>query len=141
MATLAAIGHGSKFEIGDGGSPEVFLEVAEVTGITPAAFSRDVPDATHMASPEKWREFIPGLRDAGEASVTMNFIPGGAGQDAIFAAFTRDTQTNFKITFPNAEVWAFAAYCMGFAPEAPLDGKMTATARFKISGKPTYFTA
>jgi hypothetical protein len=141
MATLAAIGHGSKFEIGDGGSPEVFLEVAEVTGITPPAFSRDVPDATHMASPEKWREFIPGLRDAGECTMTMNFIPGGAGQDAIIGNFTDDVQGNYRIIFPNAEVWGFAAYCVGFAPEAPLDGKMTATARFKLSGKPTYVGA
>lgn len=141
MATLAAIGHGAKFEIGDGGGPEVFTEVAEVTGITPAAFSRDVPDATHMASPEKWREFIPGLRDAGEATVTMNFIPGGPAQDAIFAAFTDDTQSNYKIVFPNAESWEFAGYCVGFAPEVPLDGKMTATARIKLSGKPTFISA
>lgn len=140
MATAAAIGHGSKFSHGDGGSPEVFTDFAEVVNITPANFVRDVVDATHMASPEKWREFIGGLRDPGECSVTMNFIPGGPGQDAVFAAFTADVVGSYRITFPNAEVWDFDAWCVGFAPEDPLDGKMSATARFKLTGKPTFFS-
>jgi hypothetical protein len=140
MTTLATIGHGSKFSVGDGGSPEVFSEVAEVTSITPPAFVRDTPDATHMQSPEKFREFIPGLRDPGECSIMINFIPGGFGQQAMINAFMDDTTTNYRIEYPNAEIWDFQAYCVGFAPEAPLDGKMTATCRFKLSGKPVYVT-
>lgn len=140
MATQASIGHGSSFAAGDGGSPEVFSVFAEVTAITPPNMVRDTVDATHMASPEKWREFIPGLRDPGEVSITMNFLPGGTDQDSIFAAISIDTATNYRITFPNAETWMFAAFCVGYAPEDPLDGKMTATARFKLSGKPTFIT-
>ena len=40
-------------------------------------------DATHMASTDKWREFVGGLRDAGEVSITINFVPGGAGRGGI----------------------------------------------------------
>jgi predicted secreted protein len=134
----AAIGHGSAFAIGDGAGPEVFTEVAEVTSITPPNFVRDTVDATHMASPDKWREYVGGLRDAGTVSITVNFVPGGAAQDAIIAKFTADTVSNFKITFPNAEAWTFAAWCTGFATEDPLEGKMTATATFKLSGKPAF---
>lgn len=143
MATQAAIGHGSKFLIGDGGSPGVYTALAEVTQITPPAFVRDVPDATHMQSPEKWREFIGGLRDPGECTLTLNFLPGGAAQDMIMASFTADVVGHFRIEFPTpyGEHWDFDAWCVGFAPEVPLDGKMTTTARFKLSGKPTFFTA
>lgn len=141
MSTLAAIGHGSQFMMSDGGSPAVYSAFAEVTNITPPAFVRDTPDATHMLSPEKWREFIPGLRDPGEVSITMNFIPGGAGQDALLAAFQDDVVRNYRVDFVGSENWDFAAYCIGFAPEVPLDAKMTATARFKLSGKPTYVAA
>lgn len=140
MATQAAIGHGSSFSHGDGGSPEVFTAFAEVVNITPPAFVRDVVDATHMASPEKWREFVGGLRDPGEVSITMNFIPGGPGQDAVLAGFTADAVGNYRVSYPNGEVWNFAAWCVGFAPEDPLDGKMAATARFKLSGKPLFVT-
>lgn len=140
MATSAAIGHGSAFAIGDGGGPEVFTDVAEVFAITPPNLTRDTVDATHMASTEKWREFIAGLRDAGEVSISLNFVPGGAAQDALTAKFASDTASNFRITFPNAEAWIFAGLMTGFAPEDPLDGKMTATARFKLTGKPTFLS-
>jgi hypothetical protein len=93
MATGAMIGHGSQFMIGDGGAPEVFTAVAEVKTITGPALVRDTPDATHMASPEKWREYIAGLRDAGEVSMTVNCIPGSAGELAILAAFQDDIIT------------------------------------------------
>jgi len=48
MANSAAIGWDSEFAIGDGGSPEVFTAVAEVTSISPANISRDTVDATHI---------------------------------------------------------------------------------------------
>lgn len=139
MATSVTIGHGSAFAIGDGGGPEVFTDLAEVTGITPPNISRDTVDATHMASTEKWREFVPGLRDPGEVSITLNWIPSGAAQDALMTKFASDTASNFRITYPNAEADIFSAFCVGFAPEDPLDGKMTATVRFKLTGKPTGF--
>lgn len=140
MATNAAIGHGSTFSIGDGGGLEVFTAVAEVFAITPPNMRRDMQDATHMASTDKWREFIPGLRDAGEVQMQINFIPGGAAQDAVFAKFASDTASNFKITFPNAEEWIFSAFCTEFSAEDPLDGKMTVTTRFKLTGKPAFMS-
>ncbi len=141
MATQAAIGHGSRFQMSDGGVPAVFTDIAEVTQITAPAFVRDVPDATHMLSPEKWREYIPGLRDPGEVSITMNFIPGGTGQDQMISAFQDDVARMYRVDFIGTEFWDFYAYCIGFAPEVPLDAKMTATARFKLTGKPIYVAA
>lgn len=140
MTTEVTIGHGSKFLMGDHGSPEVFQQVAEVTSITPPAFMRDTPDATHMQSPDKFREFIPGLRDPGECSITINFIPGSPTQDAMMLQFTSDAIEHFRIEYPNLETWDFSGYCVGFAPEVPLDGKMSATCRFKLTGKPVYVT-
>ena len=139
-ASKAMIGHGSKFSMGDGGSPEVFTDVAEVTQITPPNFSRDTVDVTHMQSPEKWREWVPALKDAGEVEIIINWIPGDATQDRLFLSFNDDTSNNFRITFPNAEVWNFLAMCTGFAAEDPIDDKMQATVTFKLSGKPAFLT-
>lgn len=140
MATAAKIGHGASFAIGDGGGTEIFTDVAEVYSITPPNFSRDTVDATHMASTEKWREFIAGLRDPGEVKIELNFEPGGAAQDALIAKFTSNTASNYKITFPNAEAWTFSALCTAFETEVPNDDKMTATATFKLTGKPAFVT-
>lgn len=137
MATSVTIGHGSTFSIGDGGGPEVFTAVAEVASITPPNVSRDTVDATHMGSTEKWRDFVAGLRDPGEMSITINWIPGDSAHDALFAKFTSDTASNFKIVYPNSVADIFSALCVGISPEVPLDGKLSATVRFKLTGKPT----
>ena len=137
MTTGASIGHGSSFGIGDGASPEVFAAVAAVTSITPPGLSRDSIDATQMDSAEKWREFIPGLKDGGEATIEGHFVPGGDAQDDLVAALSADTG-NFRITFPNANTWTFAGFCTGFETTDPLDDKMMFTATFKITGKPTF---
>jgi predicted secreted protein len=141
MATEARVGMGSRFEIGDGADPEVYTQLAEVININPPSMSRDALDATHMLSPEQWREFVPGLKDGGEVSVDMNFIPGGAGETQIMANLAADNTANYRITFPNGVSWTFAAFCTGFEPSVPHDDKMSATATFKVSGKPTFLTA
>jgi hypothetical protein len=140
MATDATIGYGSIFAYGDSGSPEVFSALAEVVSITPPQLVRDTVDATHMASPQKWREFVPGLKDGGEVSLEMNFIPGNSDWDFLFLAFNQETVRNYRITFPNAESWTFAAYCTGIEAAVPLDDKMSATATFKVSGPPAFAT-
>lgn len=138
MATNARIGHGTLFAVGDGNSPEVFTTIAEVTSITPPPVSKDIIDATHMESPDAYREFIVGLKDGGEAKIEMNFIPGGPGQDVIADLQAATTPSHFTITWVNGEVWAFSAYCTGFEPTAPVDDKMTATATFKVTGPIDY---
>lgn len=140
--TGTKIGHGSLFEVNDTTqSPDAWVKVAEVVNITPPNFSRDAVDATHTESEDGWREFIPGLKDGGEVSVEMNFIPGAASTDLILDLFNRDTGS-FRITFPDspATVWTFDAFITGFEPEAPLEDKMSATATFKLSGKPSFLS-
>jgi predicted secreted protein len=138
MATSAAIGYGTTFAIGDGGSPEVFTALAEVLSINGISFRRETQDATHMASPNRWRELIPGLRAMGEITVGLNFIPGGASQDAAVARLTSDSAENIKITFPNAQTMTMSAYCTGFSLEDAVDAKMTASATFQPTGEPTF---
>ena len=77
MTTNARIGYGTLFQTGNGAVPEVFTTLAEVTNITPPKMSRDTVDATHEESPGAWREFIAGLKDGGDVSLDLNFIPGG----------------------------------------------------------------
>jgi predicted secreted protein len=137
MATDARIGHGTQFQMLDG---SVYTTVGEITTITPPALARDAVDATHTESPDGWREFIPGLKDAGEFSFEMNFEPGSTGTALILSTFSASTPASCRLVFPDATIWAFDAYCTGFAPAAPLDDKMTATATFKLTGKPGFIT-
>lgn len=140
MPTGAMIGHTTTFEI-ESATPGTYTPVAEVLDVTPPGLSRDAVDATNSGSTDGWREYVAGLKDGGEVSFELNFIPGGTAETAIFAEFAKDVTTNYRITFPNADTWIFAGFITGFEPSAPQDDRMTATATFKLSGKPAFLTA
>lgn len=138
MATNARIGHGTSFALATLGAPSVYTALGEVTSITPPPIKRDIIDVTHMESPEGWREFIGGLKDGGECSLDLNFVPGSATDDTLVAMQVEVSPRNVEITFPNGASWKFAAFCTGYTPTAPVDDKMTATATFKVTGKPDF---
>lgn len=138
MATEADIGYGSEFAIGDGLG--AFTPVAEVTSITPPSDSTDVIDVTHMASPNRTREFIQGLNDPGECSFEMNFVPGSDADTAIQALKGAGTK-DFQITFPpggtGAVTWTFSGFLTGYEPAVPNEDKMTATVTIKVTSSYT----
>lgn len=136
MTTQARIGLGTQFKIGNGAMPEVFTTVAEVTSITPPGLSRDTIDATHTSSPNGYREFIAGLKDGGEVSLDLNFVPGSA-TTALLLAEIEANAGNKQIVFPGGEIWSFQALCTGIEPTAPIDDKMAATVTYKVTGQPT----
>lgn len=131
--TAALIGYGTSFAIGDGASPEVFTPLAEVVSITPPSDSLDIIDATHMESPDATREFIVGLRDPGECSIEMNFVPGSAADSAIQDFRDERERKTCRITFPNGVTWTFSGILTGYEPAVPLDDKMTATVSIKVT--------
>lgn len=139
--TQARIGHGSQFYVGSDSSPIAYTAIAEITSITPPSVTRDVIDATHTGSPDQWREHIPGLKDGGEVSIEMNFVPNSDSSNILVAIQLDSFARDFKIVFPEGSTWVFQAFCTGFEPDAPFDDKMTATATFKVSGKPDFVTA
>lgn len=141
----AQIGYGTLLErrtSAAGASPEVWQLIAERTNISGPGFSRDAPDVTHMDSPGGWREFTPGLKDAGEFSVEGNFVPSDASQNSetgLLSEFSSDVKARWRLTFPDgspATVWEFDGILTGFEPSMPVDDKMGFSATMKVTGQP-----
>jgi hypothetical protein len=141
--TEALHGYGASFERGDGGSPESFAAISEVVSITPPAPEEEQIDASHLKSPDAYREFISGLTDPGECTFEMNFIPGGASFPLLRADRDAKVKRNYRIVFPDTpnSIVTFAAKVTTIAPEVPLDDKMSASVTLKVSGKPVWSTA
>ncbi len=142
MTSSATIGFGTLFKRGDGGGTETFATVAEVVSISGPSLSMDTVDVTHMESTGTYREFIPGLKDGGEVSVTLNFLPADATQNAtagILKDYNDRVLRNFQIVFPDSgnTTWTIAGYVTAFEAETPLEDKMTASVTIKVSGEPT----
>lgn len=137
-ATTAAISYGARFGI-EGPTTGTYAYVAEVTSITPPSLSRDTVDATHLESPDGAKEYIAGLIDTGEASISINYAPSAS--DVLMASFNAP-KDNFRILFPGGAVALnFAGIVTGYEiGELTPDGKMTATFTVKPTGKPTITT-
>lgn len=131
--TAALLGHGAKFEVStDGGT--VYTELGEVFNITPPSDSIDFTEATHLRSPNATKEFLLGLRDPGEASMEMNYIPGSASDLKLIAVRDARVAVSLRITYPNGVTAVFTGLMTGYAPTVPNEERMTAAITFKVSG-------
>lgn len=119
------------------------VEIAEVTHIGGPGLARDTLEATHHKSPAMWREFIKGLKDGGEVSLDLNFLPFNTTHNAatgILSDFNNDTTiAAWVLTFPDsgATQWAFNGIVTGFEPDEPFDDKLVASVTIKVTGQPT----
>lgn len=133
MAGIDAFG--TQLLRGDGGTPEIFTAIANVTSISGPGLSRETIDVTAHDSSDGWMEFVGGLKDAGEVSADINYDP--SKHDTLVADFDDDEPRNYQLVFPDSTTWSIQAILTGFEPEAPYDDKLAASLTFKVTGKPT----
>jgi hypothetical protein len=137
-ASQAMIGYGSHFHIFQTeDSPNDWVDIGEVSNITPPSATTDMIDVTHMQSPDGRREFVPGLIDPGECSFDMNYIPGSVGDLLLLALLDLAPSQRkrwCRIIYPNGVLHDFEALIQTYAPTIPTDDKMTATVTFKVTG-------
>jgi hypothetical protein len=133
--TDASIGYGSKFKVwNEDLSPAAYEELAEVVSITPPSDTIDMIDATHMQSPNRYREFIQGLIDGGECSLEINWMPGNDTDARLRAIKAAGEAIQCQIQYPNFATHTFTALLTGYAPTDPLDDVMRATVTWKVTG-------
>jgi hypothetical protein len=138
----AMIGWSSKYRIWDADAdPAAFFELGEVTEITPGEESTDRVDVTHYNSPNRRREFVAGLVDAGEASVTINWIPGDETDLFIRAMRDSGAKAQHQIEFPNGVTVTFDGIVLSYSKSIPIDDRMQATFTVAVSGAETWGTA
>jgi len=149
MTVAALKAKGTLLQRGDGGGPETFATVAEVTNISGPGLTQEMIDVTSHESAD-WRDYIPGIADGGELTLDINYIPDLAGHDATAGLLkdfedqisgTLSTPRNYKIVFTDTSntEWIFAAWISNFEPSANASGteKLGATVTLKITGQPT----
>lgn len=127
-------GFGTSLARGNGAEPEVFAAIAGVNNLTPPGLSRETIDVTGHDSPNGYREFLGGLKDAGEFSAEINYKP--SAHDTLVDDLEDEDPRNWKIVFPDGTVWTYPAIMTGFTSAAPHDDKLSATVTFKVTGKP-----
>jgi predicted secreted protein len=139
MTTVADIGHGATFTR-ETSTPGTYAALGELIDPGSLSRSRDTVDATHSGSTDGYREYISGLRDAGEFTCVIALEPSASASSAhatLTTDFDSNSSKNYRFTFPSGVYWTFAAFITSIEEAVPLDDRMTLSLTFKRSGKPT----
>jgi hypothetical protein len=138
--TQARIGHGTLLKRGNGATPEIFETIAEVTSINPPEMQSEDVKVSHMESPGGYHEYIPGMREAGEVSFDINFLPANPthnGTTGLAGDHRNRTVRNWRIDLAGGGAfWLFAGYVKSFKVAIPVDDKVSASVSIKVTGEP-----
>jgi hypothetical protein len=144
MATKASNTIGVKLQRGDGGGPETFTTIAEVTSFKGPTEKVPQLDATSFDSTAM--EFIAGLADNGEVTFDVNWVGSDAQQQGLRTDLRAGTRRNFKLILNDKPsggtqptTVSFAAIVTG-APEltGAVNQVVKGSCSLRITGSATY---
>lgn len=138
MASQAMKSQGVRLQRGNGGSPETFTTIGEITDITGPGGAASEIDVTHLLSTAK--EFVLGLADEGEVQLKLNMVPSDAQQTGLRNDRIAGTLRNFKLILTDVglETATFAAYVKTYSVAAGVDKKIELSITLRVSGLVTW---
>lgn len=123
---------------GDGASPEVFTVIANVTAYGGPNKENPEIDVTDLSSTAK--EFVAGLVDNGEVTLSLNFDPDQATHEQLLDDLDARTIRNFQVSWSDASPdieWTFPAFVKSFNPSAGVDAALSAEVTLRVTGAVT----
>jgi Lambda phage tail tube protein, TTP len=122
-------------------SPGTSATISATLGGAAIVFG-DTGTGTHtLMEGRGWKEFVGTLRDPGQMTLDMSFMPANATQSGtagLILDLKNGTRRNFTLTFPDTTVMGpFTALVADFKLSAPVDGKLSAVCTLRLSGNPT----
>jgi len=121
----------------------VFTPIPYLQSITGPDATFDIIDVTTHSSTGGYREYITGLADGGEVTVTINWSPGEATHAALQAAQDARELTAFQLWWPNVgedDLVDFNGYVTGLPRNSPIDAQITRDLTIKVTGQPVVST-
>lgn len=131
---MALSGVGTIFAKRNAGSSVTYTAIAEVKNIEGPSASRSFLETTSLDATDGWRTYIPGFKDLGTLTMTVNYTK--AGYSALLADLNSDNSNNYKITLPDNTTIVFDAFITDLPLTIPED-IITMNVTLRITGKPT----
>ncbi len=153
-------GHDTKLWAAVSTDPTNFTAIGNVSSITGPTQTRDAIEKSTMDSTSKFREFIPGMLDAGETTFEVNY-DGSASGNAAFLGGTNATTGLLKSNntalsyfvvyndgaatattaashYTNHSHWYAKGLMTSLGHAIPFDDKITQSVTIKFTGVATY---
>lgn len=125
----------TKTKSGDEGED---LKIANLTSIGEIGVESEEIDATDLDSPDGYKEFEPGSKDAGEVAIAGN-IKEESNVEKMLALAESQSIEEWTVTYPSGATWKFKGFLKSFKDgEKTPDGLATFSGAIRISGKPVY---
>ena len=120
------------------GSEQEDLKIANLTSIGEIGVESEEIDATDHDSPDNYKEFIAGSKDAGELALAGN-IKDETNVEKMLALAESQSMEEWTVAYPSGATWKFKGFIKSFKDgEKTPDGLATFSATIRISGKPVY---
>ena len=134
-ATQAITGAGTQLQRGGVLSTDAFTSLHEVISFDAPSVQADEIEATHFESPEGYKEFIAGKKDAGEATATLNWRPDLYSDQASLQSDAADGLLRYyRFILPGAvQTYTFRAFVKGMKPDVSANGALTMAVTFRVS--------
>ena len=125
---------GCALKLGDGASPQVLSTIASVTSFQGPSGSRQVIDATTLASTGKEKDV--GIPDYGQVTFDFNFVSTDTVLVDVWDSFIAGTLHYFAIVLSDspATTFTFNAYVLSMNYTAGLDDIVRGSVTLEISG-------
>lgn len=114
---------------------------AGVTSISGPGLKLDTADVTSHDSTSAWEEAVGTILRSGEIKLDIVYDPANAthkyAAGGLLYILNARTSAEYTLVFPGSVTWTFNAFVTGFEPSAAVDGALTASVTFKLTGVPT----
>src|SRR4051794_484183 len=95
---VARTGHGYEFRRGNAdGPPETYTFIPGMIAPNKPALNRTMVDATHTRSTNKYKEFIPGLREGKAFDIEFEVRLTDAQQRKLYADFNDELLHDYQV--------------------------------------------
>lgn len=137
MTTQAISSQGVELQVGNGASPEVFTAICDIVSFDGPSQTADPLEASSLCSTSK--EFIAGLRDGGEISLSLNFAPANTYHKQFQSNLAAGTIRNYRIELTDspATVYEFTAFVTAFSFSAAQNTIFAGSVTLKVTGDVT----
>ena len=109
--------------------------IAQIIGLEIPGMEADDIDVSSGESTGRWREYIAGMKDAGELSLDLLYEEDNF--DAIQDSFAGDSEV-WTVTLPDGATFVCSGYIKSNGIAVPMDDKVSQSATLKLSGVPVY---
>lgn len=134
-ATQAVIGHGTLVQRGGTAVGDAYETISEVIGFETPDEVADEHEVSHFESPGGYKEFIQGMIDAGEATITVSWRPDLYPTQANLRSDKASGELRYyRFVLPGGlETLTFRAFVKGLKRNVQPNAPVTADITFRVS--------